>query len=142
MSSSNSNVTISPTLAPTIISAEVVHEYDAVAALSMNVILILCLLAAYYVKHFRYYHLPESSISLMVGVVVGGIVRIVYATTPDHLQLWEFVRTLKKNTQNVSYSIHWEIIEPGKHGEVKTNSHYFFRFFSHQKYFSLYCYHR
>ena len=58
----------------------------------MNVILIICLLAAYYVKHFRLYHLPESSISLMVGVIVGGIVRIVYATTPDHLQLWEFVR--------------------------------------------------
>lgn len=88
----NSSNTISPTFAPTVISADVVHEYDALAALSMNVILIICLLAAYYVKHFRLYHLPESSISLMVGVIVGGIVRIVYATTPDHLQLWEFVR--------------------------------------------------
>lgn len=86
------NTTQSPTFAPTVVSAEVVHEYDALAALSMNVILIICLLAAYYVKHFRLYHLPESSISLMVGVIVGGIVRIVYATTPDHLQLWEFVR--------------------------------------------------
>jgi Na+/glutamate symporter len=87
---SRSNTT-SPTFAPVIVSAEEVHEYDALAALSMNVILILCLLAAYYVKQFRLYHLPESSISLMVGVIVGGIVRLVYARTPDHLQLWEFV---------------------------------------------------
>jgi solute carrier family 9 (sodium/hydrogen exchanger), member 8 len=82
--------TTTPTFTPTVVSAELVHEYDALAALSMNVILIICLLAAYYVKQYRLYHLPESSISLTVGVIVGGIVRIVYATTPDHIQLWEF----------------------------------------------------
>jgi hypothetical protein len=82
-------VTALPTSSP--LSAEIVHEYDALAALSMNVILIACLLAAYYVKHFRYYHIPESSISLLVGIIVGAIVRLL-ATTPDHLQLWEFVR--------------------------------------------------
>jgi Na+/glutamate symporter len=79
------NTTATPTTAT--VSADVVHEDDAVTALSMNVILILCLLAAYYVKHFRYYHLPESSVSLMVGVIVGGIVRL----STDNLQLWEFV---------------------------------------------------
>jgi hypothetical protein len=99
---SNSNSTVPPTFAPTVIPADVVHEYDALAALSMNVILIICLLAAYYVKHFRLYHLPESSISLMVGVIVGGIVRIVYATTPDHLQLWEFVRIFTLDTSRMS----------------------------------------
>lgn len=83
-----SNETAAPT--PAAVSADVVHEDDALAALSMNVIIILCLLAAYYVKHFRYYHIPESSISLMVGVVVGGIVRL----TTDNTQLWEFVRCL------------------------------------------------
>jgi Na+/glutamate symporter len=79
--------TIAPT--PTILSADIVHEYDALTALSMNVIIIICLLAAYYVKQFRLYHLPESSISLIVGIIVGGIVRLLL---PDHfLQLWEFV---------------------------------------------------
>jgi Na+/glutamate symporter len=79
-----------PAPTPLAVSADVVHEDDALAALAMNVIIILCLLAAYYVKHFRYHHIPESTISLMVGVVVGGIVRL----TTDNMQLWEFVSDL------------------------------------------------
>lgn len=87
-SSLSSGSTLAPT--PMTVSAEIVHEDDALAALCMNVIIILCLLAAYYVKHFRYHHIPESTISLMVGVVVGGIVRL----TTDNMQLWEFVSYL------------------------------------------------
>jgi Na+/glutamate symporter len=87
ISGDNLSDEITPAPTPMTVSAEIVHEDDALAALCMNVIIILCLLAAYYVKHFRYHHIPESTISLMVGVVVGGIVRL----TTDNMQLWEFV---------------------------------------------------
>ena len=66
------------------------HAYDAVTTLLLNVTLIICLLAAYYVKRFRLYHLPESALSLMVGVVVGGVARL----TTDNLQLFEFVSSI------------------------------------------------
>lgn len=91
---------VTPAPTPPIVSAELVHEDDALAALCMNVIIILCLLAAYYVKHFRYHHIPESTISLMVGVVVGGIVRL----TTDNMQLWEFVSDLYLSFLLISFT--------------------------------------
>ena len=41
------------------------------------VTLIACLLSAYYVKQHRLSYLPESAGALMIGVVVGGIARLV-----------------------------------------------------------------
>lgn len=90
--------TMAPTTTPTtaaaldhdttaLVQADKEHAYDAVTTLLLNVTLIICLLAAYYVKRFRLYHLPESALSLMVGVVVGGVARL----TTDNLQLFEFV---------------------------------------------------
>lgn len=73
-----------------LVKAEEEHAFDAVAALILNVMLISCLLAAYYVKRFRLYHLPESALWLLVGVVAGGIARL----TTDNLQLFEFVSVL------------------------------------------------
>ena len=66
--------------------AEEEHTYDAVSTLSLNIILILCLLLAYTVKKFRIYSLPESAGSLLVGVVVGGVARL----STHRLQLFEF----------------------------------------------------
>jgi Na+/glutamate symporter len=84
----NDNATTTP--ASALAQADKEHAYDAVTTLLLNVTLIACLLAAYYVKRFQLYHLPESALSLMVGVVVGGIARL----TTDNLQLFEFVSSL------------------------------------------------
>lgn len=73
--------------ASALVKADEVHAYDAVTALLINVTIIICLLAAYYVKRFRLYHLPESALSLMVGVLLGGVARL----STDDLQLFEFV---------------------------------------------------
>ena len=69
--------------------AEEEHTYDAVTALMLNVTLIACLLAAYYVRRFRIYYLPESALALLTGVVVGAGARLL--TPEDHLVLFEFV---------------------------------------------------
>ena len=67
--------------------AEEAHSSDAYTALLLNVTLIACLLAAYYVKRFRIYYLPESALALLMGVLVGGAARLF----TENLQLFEFV---------------------------------------------------
>lgn len=67
--------------------AEEEHAFDARSALALNLVIIGCLLLAYFVKKFRIYYLPESGGALMVGMVIGGIVRL----ATDKLALFEFV---------------------------------------------------
>jgi len=73
--------------------AEVAHTDDALGVLLLNVTLIACLLAAYYVKRFRIYYLPESTLTLLIGVVIGGGVRLV----AEDLQLFEFVSLCRQS---------------------------------------------
>jgi hypothetical protein len=65
------------------------HEFDALTSLLINVTIIGCLLISYTVKKFRIYYLPESAGAMVVGMVVGGMARLL---TPDNLLLFEFVR--------------------------------------------------
>ena len=66
-----------------------VHDFDAYSTTILNLTLIACLLLAYFVKQRRWYFLPESSGALIIGVVVGGIARLV--TNDQHLVFFEFV---------------------------------------------------
>ena len=84
----NDSPTITPVTNETALEiAEEEHAYDAVTSLLLNVTLIGCLLLAYYVKRFRIYSLPESAGALLVGVVVGGVVRL----STEKLKMFEFV---------------------------------------------------
>jgi hypothetical protein len=92
-----SSITNAPTASPyddnttkKLEMAELEHVSDALTTLTLNITLILCLLLAYYVKRFRIYFLPESAMSLLVGIVVGGVARL----STDKLQLFEFVSTV------------------------------------------------
>lgn len=73
--------------------AEEEHEFDAISALALNLVIIGCLLLAYFVKKFRIYSLPESAGALIVGMLIGGIVRL----TTDNLALFEFVSATSSN---------------------------------------------
>lgn len=66
-----------------------VHDFDAYSTTILNLTLIACLLLAYFVKQRRLYFLPESAGALIIGVVVGGIARLV--TNDQHLVFFEFV---------------------------------------------------
>jgi len=68
--------------------AEKEHEFDAEAAFTLNVTIIACLLLAYVVKRFQIYSLPESAGALIVGVIVGGIARLIVGA--QKLDLFEF----------------------------------------------------
>lgn len=93
----SSTASLDPTLPPTELNitdsikeaelAEEEHEFDAISALALNLVIIGCLLLAYFVRKFRIYSLPESAGALVVGMVIGGIVRL----TTDDLALFEFV---------------------------------------------------
>ena len=69
--------------------AEEEHNYDAVTTLFLNVTIIGCLMVSYAVKKLKLYYLPESAMALLIGVVLGGMARLL----TDNLQLLEFVRT-------------------------------------------------
>jgi len=49
------------------ISIEKQHEFSAYNALLMVFLLSLCVLAAYLIKKFKFYFLPESCAALLVG---------------------------------------------------------------------------
>jgi hypothetical protein len=78
--------------------AEEEHAFDAVTSLFINLTIIGCLLLAYYVKKFRIYYLPESSGALLVGMLLGGIVRL----STDKLLLFEFVSDERLKIQSHS----------------------------------------
>eukprot|EP00804_Cyclotella_cryptica_P013633 CCRYP_012950-RA/>CCRYP_012950-RA protein AED:0.30 eAED:0.30 QI:459/1/1/1/0.5/0.8/5/1322/561 len=78
-----------PTTAPTdenIDAAEETHQFDADAALLLNITLICCTMLAYYVKKNKFYFLPESGVAMLVGIVIGGIARL----TVTDLTLFSF----------------------------------------------------
>jgi len=81
--------------------AEEEHTDDAYTVVLMNVTLIACLLAAYYVRRFRIYYLPESALALLTGVVVGGFARLV----KKDLQLFEFVSKMSHSFWKATCSI-------------------------------------
>jgi len=53
------------------------HEFHALNTLLLVVVLGLCILSAYLIKKYRFYFMPESSAALCVGLVVGGIARLI-----------------------------------------------------------------
>ena len=55
----------------------VAHEFHALNTLLLVVVLSLCILSAYLIKKYRFYFMPESSAALCVGLVVGGIARLI-----------------------------------------------------------------
>ena len=55
------------TPAPTFMDAEELHEEDAYAAVILNVVLIICVLLAYWIKEKKIYFLPERWVSERVS---------------------------------------------------------------------------
>mmetsp|Transcript_41669 Transcript_41669/g.53757 ORF Transcript_41669/g.53757 Transcript_41669/m.53757 type:complete len:500 (-) Transcript_41669:38-1537(-) len=55
---------------------EIAHEFDALNSLLFGVILGLCVLSSYLIKKYKYYFIPESAATLMVGLLVGAIARV------------------------------------------------------------------
>ena len=65
------------------------HEFGALNTLLLVVVLGLCILSAYLIKQNNFYYLPESAAAIMVGLVVGGLARLVYPSE-EELQFLSF----------------------------------------------------
>ena len=79
----SSNTTIDPSVLLAELEAkedmaEIKHETDADEALLLNVALILCILLTYLIKKKQWYAFPESSASLLIGVVLGVLARFFF----------------------------------------------------------------
>jgi solute carrier family 9 (sodium/hydrogen exchanger), member 8 len=64
-------------------TADAAHEFGALNTLLLVVILGLCILAAYLIKQNSFYYLPESSAAIVVGMVVGGLAKLVYPSNEE-----------------------------------------------------------
>ena len=64
--------------------SEAAHEFGALNTLLLVVILGVCIMCAYLIKSNNFYYLPESGACLIIGVVVGGMARLLY---PDEKEL-------------------------------------------------------
>jgi sodium/hydrogen exchanger 8 len=51
------------------------HEFDAINTLLLVVVLGLCILASYLIKKYRFYYVPESAATLLVGLLVGKVAK-------------------------------------------------------------------
>jgi len=64
-------------------SAEFAHEFGALNTLLLVIILGLCILSAYLIKQNSFYYLPESAAAIVVGIIVGGLARVVYPSAEE-----------------------------------------------------------
>lgn len=64
-------------------SGETAHEFGALNTLLLVVVLGLCILSAYLIKQNNFYFLPESAAAILVGLVVGGLARLVYPSEEE-----------------------------------------------------------
>jgi solute carrier family 9 (sodium/hydrogen exchanger), member 8 len=63
--------------------SEAAHEFGALNTLLLVVVLGLCILSAYLIKQNNFYYLPESAAAILVGLVVGGLARLVYPSEEE-----------------------------------------------------------
>jgi len=76
---------VTPGATTSILPEEAEHEFDALAAMLLVITLISCILAAYYIKVHRIYCLPESAAAMLVGVLLGGLTKLL-----DPLGIYDF----------------------------------------------------
>lgn len=65
------------------------HEFASLNTLLLVLVLGLCILSAYLVKVYKFYYLPESAAAILVGLVVGGMARLLYPSK-DELDFLSF----------------------------------------------------
>ena len=70
-------------------SAESAHEFGALNTLLLVIILIIAIMSAYLIKRNSIYYLPESAAAILVGCIVGALVRVLFPST-EELRLLTF----------------------------------------------------
>lgn len=59
------------------------HEVGAVNTLLVCCVLGLILTVGYMLKKYKFYYLPESAASMILGMIIGGVARMVYPTESE-----------------------------------------------------------
>jgi len=69
--------TVWPTESPSVADHAVEHEFGAANTLLLVSLLMACILAGYLLEERKFRYLPESGASMLIGMVVGGVIRLV-----------------------------------------------------------------
>jgi len=59
------------------------HEFDSITVLVLCACLFACLMVGYALHHYKFNYLPHSTASMLIGVVVGGITKLIWLATND-----------------------------------------------------------
>lgn len=59
------------------------HEFASLNTLLLVVVLLLCITSSYIIKQYKLYYLPESSASIIVGLIVGLLARLLYPSIEE-----------------------------------------------------------
>jgi len=78
-----------PTASPTAVAPVADHHFGAANTVLLVVLLMLCTLAGYLLQEKRIGYLPESGASMLIGMIVGGIIRAVI-TNEAEMELIKF----------------------------------------------------
>ena len=65
------------------VNTEAAHEFGALNTLLLVVSLGLCIMAAYLIKQNSITYLPESTAVICMGLIVGGLARVVYPSAEE-----------------------------------------------------------
>jgi sodium/hydrogen exchanger 8 len=64
-------------------SSQSAHEFGALNTLLLVVVLGMCILFSYLIKQYSVYYLPESAASMLVGMSIGGLARVLFPSKEE-----------------------------------------------------------
>jgi hypothetical protein len=56
--------------------ADNAHEFGALNSLGLCAVLGMCVFAGYHLKQRKFYYLPESAATILIGALAGGLVEV------------------------------------------------------------------
>ena len=66
------------------------HEFGALNSLGLCFVLGMCVFAGYHLKQRKFYYLPESAATILIGALAGGIVELFWSSNEDELSFIRF----------------------------------------------------
>lgn len=63
--------------------ADNAHEFGALNSLGLCAVLGMCVFAGYHLKQRKFYYLPESAATMLIGALAGGLVELFYPSEDE-----------------------------------------------------------
>lgn len=67
---------------------EEIHEFASIAVIAVVGMIALSIVFSYFSKKYKFYYIPESAFTMILGVLVGGLANLI--ATPEELKALKF----------------------------------------------------